>query len=31
MPDWGPHDLKWGTLRAAVRELGLESRVFEGA
>jgi predicted RNA binding protein YcfA (HicA-like mRNA interferase family) len=22
-PDWGPRDLKVGTLRAAVRELGL--------
>jgi len=31
VPDWGPHDLKWGTLRAAVSKLGLEWRVFEEA
>jgi mRNA interferase HicA len=31
LPDWGPRDLKWGTLRTAVRELGLEWRVVEEA
>jgi mRNA interferase HicA len=31
LPDWGPRDLKGGTLRAAVRELGLAWQVFEEA
>jgi mRNA interferase HicA len=31
LPDWGSRDLKVGTLRAAVRELGLEWRAFEEA
>jgi len=31
VPDWGPKDLKWGTIRAVVRQLGLEWRAFEEA
>jgi predicted RNA binding protein YcfA (HicA-like mRNA interferase family) len=31
LPDWGSRDLKVGTLRAAVRELGLAWQVFEEA
>jgi mRNA interferase HicA len=31
LPDWGPRDLKVGTLRAAVRELGLAWQAFEEA
>ena len=30
-PDWGARDLKLGTLRAAVRELGLDWQAFEEA
>jgi predicted RNA binding protein YcfA (HicA-like mRNA interferase family) len=30
-PDWGSRDLKVGTLRAAVRELGLAWQAFEAA
>ena len=29
MPDWGSKDLKFGTLRAAVRQLGLDWDRFE--
>jgi mRNA interferase HicA len=31
LPDWGARDLKLGTLRAAVRELGLDWQAFEEA
>jgi mRNA interferase HicA len=31
LPDWGPHDLKAGTLRTAVRELGVDWQAFEEA
>jgi predicted RNA binding protein YcfA (HicA-like mRNA interferase family) len=31
LPDWGGRDLKLGTLRAAVRQLGLDWRDFENA
>ena len=31
LPDWGPRDLKVGTLRAAVRELGVAWQAFEEA
>jgi predicted RNA binding protein YcfA (HicA-like mRNA interferase family) len=31
IPDWGGKDLKLGTLRAAVRQLGLEWSAFEKA
>jgi mRNA interferase HicA len=31
VPDWGSKDLKGGTVRAAVRQLGLEWPRFEGA
>jgi mRNA interferase HicA len=31
LPDWGPHDLKVGTLRAAVRELRIDGQAFEEA
>ena len=31
MPDWGSKDLKLGTLRAAVRQLGPEWKAFEVA
>ena len=29
LPDWGSRDLKLGTLRAAVRQLGLDWKDFE--
>ena len=29
VPDWGPKDLKFGTIRAAVKQLGLEWNRFE--
>ena len=29
LPDWGSKDLKLGTLRAAVRQLGLDWKDFE--
>lgn len=29
VPDWGAKDLKLGTLRAVVRQLGLDWRAFE--
>jgi hypothetical protein len=28
IPDWGGKDLKLGTVRAAVRQLGIEWQVF---
>jgi hypothetical protein len=31
LPDWGPRDLKVGTRRATVRELGLAWQAFEEA
>lgn len=31
VPDWGAKDLKQGTLRAAVRQLGIDWRAFEEA
>ncbi|MBT8421201.1 MAG: type II toxin-antitoxin system HicA family toxin [Gammaproteobacteria bacterium] len=31
LPDWGGRDLKTGTIRAAVRQLGMEWRIFESA
>lgn len=31
LPDWGSKDLKLGTLRAAVRQLGPEWKAFEVA
>jgi mRNA interferase HicA len=31
LPDWGPRDLKVGTLHAAVRALGLAWQAFEEA
>jgi mRNA interferase HicA len=31
LPDWGSHDLKAGTLRAAVKQLGIAWHDFEGA
>ena len=31
VPDWGGRDLKLGTVRAAVRQLGLEWDQFAGA
>ena len=31
LPDWGGRDLKAGTLRAAVRQLGIEWSAFEAA
>jgi predicted RNA binding protein YcfA (HicA-like mRNA interferase family) len=30
IPDWGSKDLRIGTLRAAVRDLGIEWREFRG-
>ena len=30
-PDWGAKDLKEGTLRAALRQLGIEWKTFEDA
>jgi len=29
VPDWGSKDLKMGTVRAAVRQLGLEWQTFQ--
>ena len=31
VPDWGGRDLKLGTVRAAVRQLGLEAHDFDAA
>ncbi|MBN1420871.1 MAG: type II toxin-antitoxin system HicA family toxin [Planctomycetes bacterium] len=31
IPDWGGKDLKTGTVRAAVRQLGIEWATFEAA
>jgi mRNA interferase HicA len=31
LPDWGSRDLKLGTVRAAVRQLGLDWREFQNA
>lgn len=31
LPDWGSRDLKQGTLRAAVRQLGLQWKDFSDA
>jgi predicted RNA binding protein YcfA (HicA-like mRNA interferase family) len=31
IPDWGGRDLKLGTVRAAVRQLGIEWSAFERA
>jgi predicted RNA binding protein YcfA (HicA-like mRNA interferase family) len=31
LPDWGSRDLKLGTVRAAVRQLGIEWTAFESA
>jgi predicted RNA binding protein YcfA (HicA-like mRNA interferase family) len=31
VPDWGSRDLKTGTVRGAVRQLGLEWSAFENA
>ena len=31
LPDWGAKDLKLGTLRAALHQLGIEWEVFERA
>jgi predicted RNA binding protein YcfA (HicA-like mRNA interferase family) len=31
LPDWGGKDLKLGTLRSAVRQLGIDWRDFERA
>jgi predicted RNA binding protein YcfA (HicA-like mRNA interferase family) len=31
IPDWGSRDLKLGTVRAAVRQLGIEWREFQNA
>ncbi len=31
LPDWGSRDLKIGTLRSAVRQLGIDWEAFEGA
>jgi len=31
LPDWGSRDLKLGTIRAAVRQLGLEWQRFRDA
>ena len=31
LPDWGPKDLKVGTLRAVVRQLGLDWKAFQDA
>ena len=30
LPDWGSKDLKMGTLRAVVKQLGIEWHDFEG-
>lgn len=29
LPDWGERDLKSGTLRAAIRQLGIEWKAFK--
>jgi mRNA interferase HicA len=29
LPDWGSRDLKLGTVRAAVKQLGIEWKIFE--
>ncbi len=31
IPDWGGRDLKTGTIRAAVRQLGIDGDDFQGA
>jgi len=31
VPDWGGRDLKLGTVRAAVRQLGIDWRAFQNA
>jgi predicted RNA binding protein YcfA (HicA-like mRNA interferase family) len=31
LPDWGSRDLKFGTIRAAVRQLGIDWHDFEDA
>jgi mRNA interferase HicA len=31
LPDWGSRDLKLGTIRAAVRQLGIDWDAFENA
>ena len=31
VPDWGGRDLKLGTVRGAVRQLGLEGSAFQNA
>jgi mRNA interferase HicA len=31
IPDWGAKDLKMGTVRAAVKQLGIDWDEFEGA
>ena len=31
LPDWGNKDLKLGTLRAAVRQLGIDWETFDAA
>ena len=31
VPDWGGRDLKMGTVRAAVRQLGIDWSTFESA
>ena len=31
LPDWGSKDLKLGTLRAVVRQLGLDWEIFRNA
>jgi len=31
LPDWGGRDLKLGTLRSALRQLGIDWRTFQNA
>ncbi len=31
LPDWGSRDLRVGTIRAAVRQLGIDWPAFQGA
>ena len=31
VPDWGPRDLKMGTIRSAVRQLGVDWQEFQQA
>ena len=31
LPDWGNRDLKTGTLRSAIRQLGIDWRAFQEA